>query len=112
MISGPAFVFVLLPCISATLVAMVVFDLRVGIVALLAALCLFGASDLMPVSVRLISLPIIIGSAIGLVALNGRLLLTRMDRAAAPDLWSRMLWALIPTFTLTFLFLTLVFSGA
>ena len=112
MISGVAFTFVLLPCIVATAIAAVVRDSRVAIVCWIGAMALFALVTSTPGPVRLFGLPVVTGLALGLFFVHARLRLGLTELANTPDVWSRMLWALIPTFVVTFLFLLYVMNGA
>jgi hypothetical protein len=57
--------------------------------------------------VRLISLPMLMGVVLGATVLGPRLFYRPTS-----DIWSRMLWALVPTFLITFLFLLINTGGA
>lgn len=104
MISSLGFTFVVIPCIGATAMAALLWDWRLVAAAALGVIAL---GPMLPETARLITLPALMGVVIGASALAPRLW-TR----PTSDIWSRMLWALVPTFALTFLFLITNSSGA
>lgn len=104
--SGLGLAFVLLPCIGASVMAALLWDWRLVVAAAFGALGILALGGYMPEPLRVISLPIVIGVILGAVFLAPRL-------ATRPsiDIWSRMLWAIVPTFFITFFFLLINTSG-
>lgn len=107
MISGVAFAFVLLPCIGACVLGALVSDWRLVAAAACGAFGLVAISPYMSEPVRLISLPGLMGVVLGASVLGPRLYFRPTS-----DIWSRMLWAVVPTFVITFLFLITNVNGA
>jgi len=106
MISGVAFAFVVTPCIGATVMAALLRDWRLVAAAAFGSLGVLALAEFLPEPVRLISLPLIMGVIIGAV-----FLVPRLAMRPTSDIWSRMLWAIVPTFLVTFLFLLINMSG-
>lgn len=107
MISSFGFTFVILPCIGATLMAALLPDWRLVAAAAFGALGVVALGASLPAALRLISLPIMMGIVIGATILGPRLWFR-----PSSDIWSRMLWAIVPTFLITFLFLIANANGA
>ena len=107
MISSIGFAFVILPCLGATVMAALLHDWRLVAAAAFGALGLLALSSYMSDPVRLITLPIIMGVVIG-----ATFLVPRLAMRPTSDIWSRMLWAIVPTFIITFLFLIINVNGA
>ncbi len=107
MISHISFTFVLLPCIGSVVMAALLHDWRLVVAAAFGALGLLALGQFMPEPVRLVSLPLVTGVVIGAIPLAPRLAIRPTS-----DIWSRMLWAIIPTFVITFLFLLITTNGA
>ncbi|MDC1381575.1 hypothetical protein N8315_09195 [Octadecabacter sp.] len=107
MISSLGFTFVVIPCIGATAMAALLWDWRLVAAAAFGALGVIALGPMLPEAARLITLPALMGVVIGASALAPRLWMRPTS-----DIWSRMLWALVPTFALTFLFLITNSSGA
>ncbi|SMX43700.1 hypothetical protein [Octadecabacter ascidiaceicola] len=99
--------FVIMPCIGATIMAALLWDWRLVVAAAFGGLGIIALGEYLPEALRVISLPIVVGVVIGAVSLTPRLF-TR----PSIDIWSRMLWALVPTFVISFLFLLINTSGA
>lgn len=106
MISGLGMTFVLLPCAGATAMAALLWDWRLVAAAAFGALGIIVVGAALPEPVRLISLPVLMGVVIGATMLGPRLWFRPTS-----DIWSRMLWAIVPTFAVTFLFLISNTSG-
>ncbi len=106
MISSIGFAFVIMPCIGAVVMAALLWDWRLVAAAACGALCVLLLGQYLPEPVRLIALPLIMGVIIG-----SAFLIPRLATRPSIDIWSRMLWALIPTFLITFLFLIINTSG-
>jgi hypothetical protein len=87
--------------------AAVLRDWRLVAAAAFGALGILALGEFLPEPVRVISLPIIMGVVIGAVFLAPRLAIRPTS-----DIWSRMLWAIVPTFAITFIFLILNVNGA
>jgi hypothetical protein len=107
MISNITFTFVLMPCIGAVVMAALLHDWRLVVAAGFGALGVIALGRYIPDPVRLISLPLVTGVIIGAMFLAPRLMIRPTS-----DIWSRMLWAIIPTFVITFLFLLMNTNGA
>jgi hypothetical protein len=107
MISGLGVTFVVLPCLGATIMAALLWDWRLVAATAFGALGVIALGGALPEAVRLISLPIVMGVIIGAVFLAPRLAIRPTS-----DIWSRMLWAIVPTFAITFLFLIINVNGA
>ena len=97
MISSAAFVFVLLPCIAASLVAMILIDWRLAAAVACGALGLLFLAPALPEAVRVFGGPVMTGVALGALAVVALL----VWRPVA-SMWSRMMVALMVTFALTF----------
>lgn len=106
MISSISFAFVLLPCIGACVMAALLWDWRLVAAAAFGALGVLALGSALPEAVRVISLPIMMGVLIG-----AAVLVPRLATRPSIDVWSRMLWAVVPTFLITFLFLIINTSG-
>ena len=106
MISGLGVSFVLIPCIGASVMAALLWDWRLVAAAAFGALGVIALGPYMSDPVRLITLPILMGVVLGATILGPRLFMR-----PSSDIWSRMLWAIVPTFLITFLFLLINTSG-
>ena len=105
--NGLTIVFVLMPCLGAVIMAAALRDWRLVVAAAFGALGVTALGPALPEAVRLISLPMLMGVVIGATVLAPRLYYRPTS-----DVWSRMLWALVPTFLITFLFLISNTGGA
>ena len=99
--------FVVMPCLGATIMAALLWDWRLVTAAAFGGLGVLALGEYMPEALRVISLPIVMGIVIGAV-----FLVPRLATRPSIDIWSRMLWALVPTFLITFLFLLINTNGA
>lgn len=106
MISGIGFAFVIMPCIGACILAVLVRDWRLGAAAAFGALGVLALAEFLSEPVRLIALPLIMGIVIG-----ATFLIPRLAMRSDVDIWERLLWAMVPTFIITFLFLLINTSG-
>lgn len=106
MISGLGVTFVLIPCIGAAVMGALLRDWRLVVAAAFGALGVIALGPSLPEAVRLISLPALMGVVIG-----ASFLAPRLWFRPTSDIWSRMLWSMVPTFAITFLFLTLNANG-
>jgi len=104
--NGIGLAFVILPCLGATIMAALLWDWRLVAAAAFGALGILALGPYMPEAIRVISLPIVMGVIIGSI-----FLVPRLATRPTSDIWSRMLWAIVPTFLITFLFLIINTSG-
>ena len=104
--SGLTIAFVLMPCIGAVILGALCRDWRLVVAAAFGALGVIALGQYLPEAVRVISLPVLMG-----VVLGATILTPRLFYRPTSDIWSRMLWALVPTFFITFLFLLINTSG-
>jgi len=107
VISSVAMTFVVMPCIGACALAALVWDWRLVVAAAFGALGVFAIGPSLPEALRLISLPVLMGVVIG-----ASILAPRLWFRPSSDIWSRMLWSMVPTFGITFLFMIFNASGA
>ncbi|MBU2994315.1 hypothetical protein Q4555_06930 [Octadecabacter sp. 1_MG-2023] len=95
--SGLTTAFVLIPCISASAVAVVLFDWRLAAAAACGALAFLFLAPHLPEVLRIYGSSVMSGVAICALALVA-LLLWRPSTST----WSRMSAALVATFTVTY----------
>lgn len=102
MTSNTSFVFVILPCITAVIAGLLLFDWRLAAATACGAIGLLFIAPLMPNAVRLFGSSIISGVAVGSLALVV-VLLIRPTTA----IWTRMTIAMLAAFSVHYLHLIL-----